>query len=115
MPSSWMWRRVNLVRTDVSEERVTSIFRVEKYNRVFSTMKMEVTHSSGTLVLPRSTRRNIPEDGILHSHLPGNLKFCVCTSICVRMYTCMCVQWRELIDTCISEWVRKIECGRVNE
>jgi hypothetical protein len=30
MPSLGMWRRVDLVRTDVSEERVASIFRVEK-------------------------------------------------------------------------------------
>jgi hypothetical protein len=28
---SGMWRRVGLVRTDVSEERFTSIFRVEKF------------------------------------------------------------------------------------
>jgi hypothetical protein len=30
MPSSGTWRRVDLVRADVSEERITSIFRVEK-------------------------------------------------------------------------------------
>jgi hypothetical protein len=30
MPSSGMWRRVDLVLTDVSEERITSIFWVEK-------------------------------------------------------------------------------------
>jgi hypothetical protein len=30
MPSSGMCRRVNLVRTDVSEERIPSIFKVEK-------------------------------------------------------------------------------------
>jgi hypothetical protein len=29
MPPSGMWRRVDLVRTDISDERV-SIFRVEK-------------------------------------------------------------------------------------
>jgi hypothetical protein len=29
MPSSGMWRHVDLVCTDVSEERITSIFRVE--------------------------------------------------------------------------------------
>jgi hypothetical protein len=40
MPSSDMWRRVGLVRTDVSKELVSSIFRVELH---------------------------IPEDGIPHS------------------------------------------------
>jgi hypothetical protein len=30
MPSSGMWRRVDIVWTDVSEERIASIFRVEK-------------------------------------------------------------------------------------
>jgi hypothetical protein len=30
MPSSGMWRGIGLVRTDVSEEGVTSIFKVEK-------------------------------------------------------------------------------------
>jgi hypothetical protein len=30
MPSSGMWRRVDLVWSDVSEERIASIFRVEK-------------------------------------------------------------------------------------
>jgi hypothetical protein len=30
MPSSGMWRRVDLVKTDVSKERVASIFRVKK-------------------------------------------------------------------------------------
>jgi hypothetical protein len=31
MPFSWMWRRVGIVNwTDVSEERITSIFRVEQ-------------------------------------------------------------------------------------
>jgi hypothetical protein len=41
----------------------------------FSTLKMEAIRSSETSVqFTRSTRRHIPEDGILHSHRRGNLK-----------------------------------------
>jgi hypothetical protein len=34
MPSSGLWRRVALVRTDVSEERVASIFRVDRISEL---------------------------------------------------------------------------------
>jgi hypothetical protein len=30
MPSSRIWRRVGIVKTDVSEEHVASIFRIEE-------------------------------------------------------------------------------------
>jgi hypothetical protein len=40
----------------------------------FSTLKMEMIRPSEMSVHTRSTRRHIPEDGILHSHRRENLK-----------------------------------------
>jgi hypothetical protein len=40
------------------------------------TLMMEVVLSSKTSLLTKSTRRNIPDDGFLHSHRRENLKSC---------------------------------------
>jgi hypothetical protein len=92
-----MWRRVDLVWTDVWEERIASIFRVEKsacekpawtggwfnlhppahvgFSRSdFSTLMMEAICSSETSVHTGSARRHVPEGGILCSHRRENLK-----------------------------------------
>jgi hypothetical protein len=64
-----MLRRVTLVRTDISEELGASIIRVTS----FVALMMEALSSSETLILTRATPRNIPEDGIFHSHRRENL------------------------------------------
>jgi hypothetical protein len=85
---------VALVKTDVSEERIASIVRVTRIGEVGTktyvlqllvtanvpsspilvTLLMEALSSSETAVLTRAIRRNIPEDGILRSHLRENRK-----------------------------------------
>jgi hypothetical protein len=62
--SSEIWRHVDVVLTDVSEERIASIFRVEEKRRKSSEASVNTT----------STRRHMPEYCLLHSHRSENLK-----------------------------------------
>jgi hypothetical protein len=102
MVSSGMLRRVALVRTDVSEEPSASFIRVTRIGElgtnilgiiflrsvrrllvrasvvpsspILVNLMKEALGTSETSVLTRATRRNIPEDTILHSHRRENLK-----------------------------------------
>jgi hypothetical protein len=86
MASSGMLRRVALVRTDVSEGLSSSFIRLTRIGELGTTLALTsnrrtlrrntkgVLSSSETKVLTTVTRRNIPEDIILHSHRRENLK-----------------------------------------
>jgi hypothetical protein len=75
MASSGKLRRLALVRTDVSEELSASIIRVKRMDEpILVTLMKEALSSSETSVLARVTRRNTPENAILHSHRRENLK-----------------------------------------
>jgi hypothetical protein len=63
-----------LVRTDVSEERSSSFISVVPSSPILVILMKEGLSSSETSVLTRPTRRNIPEDTILHSYRRENLK-----------------------------------------
>jgi hypothetical protein len=99
MPSSRMLRRVALVRPDVSKEFSASIVMVIRIGELgttliflrsvrrllvtsnvvpsspnFVTLMMKALSSFESSVLTRATWRNIPEDGILHSHCRETIK-----------------------------------------
>jgi hypothetical protein len=76
-----MFRRVALVRPDVSVELSAFIIRVTRIGELGTTLAvisnrgtlLRNTTSSETSVLTRATWRNIQEDGILHNHRRENL------------------------------------------
>jgi hypothetical protein len=74
MPSSGAWRLIGLVRTDVSEKHIASIFRGEGIGKLLTTLTvtgvlmMETILSFETSVLTGATRRHIPEESMRRSH-----------------------------------------------
>jgi hypothetical protein len=97
MPSSGMWRLVDLIKTDVSEELIGPIFKVEEITGMKKNVRRLLTellqlevpvckqpsntsslalfllsgrwrrHDSPKRRVLQDTRRHIPEDGILYT------------------------------------------------
>jgi hypothetical protein len=72
MRSSGMLRHVALVTTEVRRLLATANL---PSSPILVTLMMKALHTSETSALSRATRRNILEDGILHSRRRENLQF----------------------------------------
>jgi hypothetical protein len=70
MSPSGMLRRVALIRIEISEEPSTSIIMVIRIGELGTSLAKFLLN----VILTRATRRDIPEDGVLHSHRRGNYK-----------------------------------------
>jgi hypothetical protein len=63
---------VNLVKSDISQERITSIIRIKGISDVGKTLAvtrncyLEAIRLSETSIFTKATRYHITEDGILH-------------------------------------------------
>jgi hypothetical protein len=67
-----MLRRVALVKTDVSEEISASIMTVTRIGELGTMLALR----SSETFLTKATRRNNPEDTILHSFPTSGIHFC---------------------------------------
>jgi hypothetical protein len=72
--------RSSLKLTDVSEEHVAYIFRVEEHAKQETSVKAGCKSSEISVDFQRTTRCYVPEETILHNHYCENLKrYIICS------------------------------------
>jgi hypothetical protein len=96
-PPSSGWQETDVFLHSVCWLLVTA--SIVPSSPILVTLMKQALSSSETLVLTRATRRNIPEDPILHSHLPKNLK-----SYTGTRFICLHSSLQNILKLWLTDW-----------
>jgi hypothetical protein len=95
--------RRTLRRNTMCVLRLLVIANVVPSSPILVTLMMQTIRSSETLILTRTTRRNIPEDGILQR--AGNI-----SAQNINTYIFLCSKCHKLLHCLLSTWYQRSVC-----